>query len=741
MTEFGPELRRLREAAGLSLTALALAIPASKGYLSKIENGHIKVNRGIAEACDKALGAKGELLALVHSASAPTRPVAHGLVGLPYGTRHFVGRTAELETLSSMLAQQDAVRICVVHGMAGVGKTAVAIAAARSVTGDFPDGCLFFDFQGHTRGAPVLTPAEGLRRVLALLDVPGDKIPSDVDGRANLLQALLAERRMLLVFDNVRTADQVRLMVPAGPGCRVIITSRSRLQALDDACSVPLDVLPTADALKLFRSVAGPSVRDDDNAVADIAAQCGMLPLALRIAAARFVGGGWTTAGFADRLADQNTRLSSLDDGERSVNSAFKVSYEALPDDQRRLFGLLALYPSTAAEVTAVNALADLAPGEGDRLLDRLHDAHLLTRTARGYIELHDLMRTFAVRYALSEISSADQAAAMGRLVGHVMARVHAADQLLEPHRFRLDVDIPAQRNSSFDDAATALGWLRAQWPTLAQVIELAPKFGYHRQCWQLVYVLRSFFFRERLLEPWITTHQLALDCARQAGDVAGAGMILNNLGMVHLEVGRLTEAVECHDRAWRCFRQAGDERGATDAISSRAWTLLAAGDLAGAHRDLAMSLVAYRETGRPHNIAIALRGMAFVLTAMGRFDEATSHVDEARNLARIPHDVLMTINCGAWIHYRAGRFADAGREYQAALEVAEHIDSDYEIARSMTGLGNAIAQQGDHETAERWWAQADGLDVPLNPQVSGEAWARANLAEAGRRRAGVPTL
>ncbi len=165
--------------------------------------------------------------------------------------------------------------------------------------------------------------------------------------------------------------------------------------------------------------------------------------------------------------------------------------------------------------------------------------------------------------------------------------------------------------------------------------------------------------------------------------------MILNNLGMVHLEVGQLVEAVQCHDRAWAYFKQAGDEHGAIDAISSRAWTLLSAGDLS-------LSLAEYRDTGRPRNAAIALRGMAFVLTAMDRFDEATDHVREGREgreLARIPHDILMTINCDAWIHYRTGRFADAGRDYEAALDIAENMENDYEMARSMTGLGNATAR------------------------------------------------
>lgn len=728
MAEFGSELKRLREAAGLSLTALALAVPASKGYLSKIENGKANVSRDIANACDKALNAKGRLAALVTRSAESDRTPALGLVGLPAGTRHFVGRAPELARLSSMLVHQDAVRVCVVHGMAGVGKTAIAIAAARSVIDDFPDGCLFFDLRGHTPGAPVLTPADGLRRVLGLLDVPGEKIPADIDGRANLLQARLRGRRMLLVFDNVRAADQVRLMLPAEPGCRVIITSRGRLAALDDAWPVSLDLLSRTDATVLFRSVAGPLVPVDDDSVAGIVAYCGMLPLAIRIAAARLVAGGWGPARFVDRLADQTTRLSSLDDGERSVAAAFKVSYDSLPGDQRWLFGLLALHPATAAETSAVHALSGLPPGETDRLLDRLHDAHLLTLDPAGLVELHDLMRTFAVRYALPEINEAERAAAAERLVDHVLTRVNAADQLVEPHRFRPAVETMSQQDTSFDDSHGVLTWLRSQWPALTQITELAARFGRHRQCWQLAYILRSFFFRERLLDPWITTHELALSSARKAGDISGAGMVLNNLGMVYLEVGDVAEAIQCHNKAEAYFEQAGDERGATDAVSSRAWAFLAMGDLTAARRDLTRTLATYRQAGRTHNTAIALRGLAFVLTELEQFDEARVYAQEARELSQLPRDVLMTLNCVAWIHFRAGELDKAGRQYQGAIDLAELVDSDYELARAVTGMGNVAARQGDRDLAKQWWARADEHGVLFNPLVLGEARARLDL-------------
>ncbi|CAM3803102.1 helix-turn-helix domain-containing protein [Kibdelosporangium persicum] len=728
MSEFGSELKRLREAAGLSLAALASAIPTSKGYLSKIENGKANVSRVIADACDKALQAKGQLAALAAKPAVPDGGSSRGSIGLPVGTRHFVGRVAELDRLSFMLSRQDAVGVCVVHGMAGVGKTTVAIAAARAAAADFPDGCLFFDFRGHTPGAPLLTPADSLRWVLGLLEVPGEKIPTDVNGMANLYQSLLHGRRILLVFDNVRTAQQVRQLLPAEPGCRVIITSRGRLPALDDAARIPLDVLSTEDSVDLFRSVAGHSVPIDDDQVPVIVKHCGMLPLAIRIIAARFVAGGWTTTGLAGRLADENTRLGSLDDGERSVASAFWVSYDMLPLDQRWFFGLLALLPTASAETSAVHAMAGLPPEQADLLLDRLHDANLLTRDERGFVELHDLMRTFAARYALPEISAEEQAAAAGRLVDHALAKVYAADELLEPYRFRPGVDLPAAREMPFGSVGAALSWLRRQWPALAQLTELASKYGWHRRCWQLAYILRSFFFRERLLEPWISTHKRALASAERNGDTDGVGMILNNLGMVYLELGDVSGAVECHDRAELCCRQAGDSRGATDAVSSRAWVSLSVGDYAAAERDLTSTLATYREAGRTRNVVIALRGLAFVLTATGRFDEALGHAHEARALAQLPREVLVTINCIAWIHYRAGRLDQAERQYQAALNLAELVDSDYELARAFLGMGNVAARRGEDDTAKTLWAHADDLGVMVNPIVLGEAQARLEL-------------
>ncbi|MGW3999612.1 helix-turn-helix domain-containing protein [Amycolatopsis sp. NPDC004772] len=722
MPDFGAELKRRRMSVGMSLTGLAASVHFTKGYLSKVENGKARVNRELAKACDQALGAGGELLALVAESAFPARRSAGGIVGLPDSGRYFVGRETELETLSALLRGRDSARVGVVHGMAGAGKTALAVAAARQVAETFPDGCLFFDLRGHTPGAVELSPGEALHRLLRLLDVSADQLPADEDGLANLVRDQLRGRRMILVLDNVRSAEQIRAIADGETSSRILVTSRGRLPALDDAWHFPVGVLPLGDSVRLLRSVAGDHAPADDEVATEIVRHCGQLPLAVRIVAARFIAGGWTAAKLRDRLADETTRLGALEDGERSVATAFAVSYEALPGDQRRLLGLLALHPAAAAETSAVEALGGLDAGETDRLVDRLHDAHLVVRDERGYVELHDLMRTFAAKHALPQLDAEDREVAVRRLVEHLVALTVAADELAEPYRFRPPTGLPAPAVTPFSDAESALAWLGAQWPTLADIVDTAARHGLHDRCWQLAFVLRAFFFREKLFEPWIRTHERALEAARAAADPSATGMILNNLGMAHIEAGRPDEAVRFHQQAQAEFALARDDRGTIDALSSLAWARLYRGEAEAALPELMTVLEVYRRTGRTRNVVIALRGIALASVALDRFPEALAAASEASELAQLPVDRAMSVNCEAWVHFRAGRWEEAARSYHLAAEVADDAGNEYERARALTGLGNTAAARGDRAEAERWWAEAAAYRVTLNPAVLGEA-------------------
>ncbi|RKT54078.1 tetratricopeptide repeat protein [Saccharothrix australiensis] len=722
--EFGRELRRRRLSAGMSLAALAAAAHFTKGYLSKVENGRVSANRGLAGICDRVLGANGALLALVDREPAPAR-AAGGLAGLPDGTRHFVGRAGESERLAEVLRGPDVVRACVITGLAGTGKTELAVSAARAAAREFPDGSLFLDLHGHTGGVPELSASDALDRLLRMLDVPGPRIPPDEDGRANLFRDRLAGKRVLLVLDNAASGAQVRPLLPAEARCRVLVTSRHRLASLDDAAHVAVGELAPDDAVLLFRVVAGEFAAADEGVVAEIVELCGRVPLAIRIAAARLLGGGWSLAELRDRLADDTTRFGALDDGERSVAAAFRLSCDHLPTDQARMFPLLAVHPAVDVEVDAAAALAGVERAEAERLLDRLHDAHLVTRRPGGYLAIHDLVRSFAVLRVLPGVDVAERRGAARRLVEYAVARTRAADEAIEPFRYRPPVDLP---DAWSFDGDSALVWLRAQWPTLVAVVERAAAEQVFDRCWQLACLLRAFFAREKLSEPWVRSHRVALGAATALGDREAEGMVLNNLGMAHLERCEFAEAATCHARAHELFTVAGNGFGATDARASLAWVRLYQGEPEVAARDLAAALAVYRADGRVRNEAITLRGLALAATARGRYDEAAGHARRAAECAQTPLDAVLTENCLAWVHFTAGDAESARARYERALESARAESVAYEEARALVGLGNVAAAGGDHRAAARLWASADAIPVTLNPCLLDEVRVREEL-------------
>ncbi|WNV83914.1 tetratricopeptide repeat protein [Umezawaea sp. Da 62-37] len=730
MIEFGAELRRRRAEANLSQHSLGAKVYLSKGYVSRIENGRVTIQRDLAKRFDDVLGASGELLALLPAQSGSAEPGEFGPHGLPGPPLHFVGRGNELATLASALLGEGAVRVCVLHGIAGIGKTAIALTAARQAERDFPDGALFFDLGGHTPGVEPIPPAQILHTMLTILGVAVDRIPADVDGRANVLRDRLRGRRVLLVFDNVADAAQVRPLLPAEEACRVLVTSRRKLSALDDAWHVRVEALDTGDAVGLFRALVG-DVAPDPAEAARIVALCDRLPLAVRIAAVRYAVGGWSAARFRARLVDEGTRLASLDDGERGVAAAFAVSYAELPADQRRIFGLLAYHPGTVIEADAADAMAGLPEGESDLLLDRLHEANLVALGEHGY-SLHDLVRLFAVNHALPEVDAATKAAAVARLVAHAVDRVAAADELVNPRRHRT---VSSTHPHPLPDRRTALAWLRAQWPTLVRLVVLAGDHDLHRDCWQLAHLLRGFFFHDRLIDPWLATHERGLGAAREENDLSAVGIMLNGMGMAHIKAGAVDAALDCHRRAFDAFTAADDERGVVDASSSAAWTRIYRGEPDTAVEELTSVLSVYRRTGRRRNTMIALRGIALALTDLGRFDEAAGHAQEAWEIASQEGDdgadhegIVMALNCLAWIDFRAGRHDEADDRYTEAADVADLAGHADEHARAITGRGNIAASCGEFATALSLWSTADALSAALNPAVLGEARVRADL-------------
>ncbi|MGA4838888.1 NB-ARC domain-containing protein [Streptomyces sp. G45] len=727
--DFGSELRRRRSERGFGLTGFSRLVSCSKGYLSKVERGLKAATQEFADQCDSALGMNGELAAL-NSRGKP-RGMKSGVIvpvmGLPACPSHFMGRSAELARIAAYLKGESSPGLCVLSGMPGAGKTALALRGAWSAVAAFPDGCFFLDLGEDAPG----DARDVLESLLRLLGAPTERVPSRPDALANVWRSHLRGKRVLLVLDNVRSAAQVASLLSTEPGCKILITSRKRLTALDDATHVPVGVLGNGDADALFRAVGGErAARAAGDTVRAVVEQCGGLPLAVRIAAARLRSGSMrTVAELHELLSHEGRRIELLDDGDRSVIAPLAVSCNELSPEQRRLLALLALHPGPGADARSVAALAGLEPADTVMLLDGLADVHLVVHES-GRVSMHGLVRQFARRFLLPEVSAEDQHHAVQRLIAHALRFAVAADKVLTPQRYRPPVildDFP-MRVAPFDDRAAAVAWFAGEWRCLVALCRMAGTRGLHSLCWQLAFVLREFFFLAKLWGPWIETHWAAVESARAAGTRAWLAISLGNLGVAHADRGDLTVAVDCFQQALALYRQLDDEHGVVNTVSNLAWAEMYLGEYGKSLDGLRTALEHYRRLGNRRNATIALRGIALLEAELELCSAAVEHAQSAReefSALGLELDVTMSVNCEAWAHFRAGDHRAADRSYKEALALAESCGSRYERARALTGLGNIHQASGDRKGAVRLWAQADALYGGLEPVMLGEARVR----------------
>ncbi|GAA4531028.1 helix-turn-helix domain-containing protein [Amycolatopsis samaneae] len=724
---FGAELRRRRRAAGLSLTELAERTHYSKGYLSKVETGAATPNPALAALCESELGVPGTLVPLLprEPVRRRTRPDVRPS-GLPPATPDFVGRATELRLVRDALEADGG--ICVVSGMGGVGKTALAVRCAHRLETGFADGCLFVNLHGYDAGEAAAAPAVVHDRLLRVLGVPAERIPADPDDRAALYRSCLRGRSLLLVLDNAANAAQVRPLLPAEPKCRVLITSRSRLTTLDEARHVSLDVLSAPAAAELFGALTGNPPGDP---VARVVDRCGRLPLAIRIAAARLrAHPTWQLETLERRLGAEADRLGELDDGERAMSAAFQLSARRLGDVESRLFGLLALHPGDDFDVHAASALSGLSLRETDRALERLHDMYLLTQPEAERYGFHDLLREFSGEAVLADVPEPDRAAAFRRLAAFAVRSAAQADCLTTPQRFRPEIafgeDVPAPVR--LDDDEMALAWYRAEWPGLVALCRAAAERGEHERCWQLAFFLRGFFFTSKLWDPWIATHRWARASATTLGNRWAFATMTANLGVALVDRGELDEASARYREALGVYRELGDEHGEHTVLAHHAWALHYQGEHENALRDLRIARDHYERTGNRRNAAITTRGIALTLTALERATDAAALAEQVLPVfdeLGLALDAAMTQNCLGWAWFHTDRHDRATAAYHDAATRALACGSAYETARAYTGLGNVAATRGEPEVAAVFWARADETYPDLDPVMVGEARAR----------------
>ncbi|MFH9012481.1 BTAD domain-containing putative transcriptional regulator [Streptomyces sp. NPDC017943] len=336
-------------------------------------------------------------------AAVPPRPSPRP-AQLPPAPLHFTGRLSVRDALRRTLADAGPCPTVVVSGMAGVGKSALALVVAHALAKRFPDGQLHLDLHGATPGRTPLSTGQALTVLLRDLGVEPCRVPACPDAASALLRSLLAPTRTLLVLDGATSAAQVRPLLPGGAGCAVLVTSRSPLTALDGAARFPLAPLSEEESAELLRVASGREDLGTSRAARLLVARTGRLPLALRIVAARLAARpALTPERLAGQLADGRERLRHLEYDDLSVRRSLAVTYDALTASERtadrdaalvlRRIGALGLPACSAGQLAP---LTGLDARRTEAALDRLCDVALLEETAYGRYTPHDLVRDFA---------------------------------------------------------------------------------------------------------------------------------------------------------------------------------------------------------------------------------------------------------------------------------------------------------------------------------------------------------
>lgn len=553
-----------------------------------------------------------------YSPPRPGRESANGRPAkrtLPRDAPAFTGRTAELENVLKEIT--DAVHtgcmvaIHAIDGMAGVGKTALAVHAGHLLAERFPDGQLFLRLHGHTPGERSVGPADALASLLTMIGVTARQMPAGLDARAALWRDRLADKRVLLILDDALSHQQVEPLLPAAAGSLVIITSRRRLSALDGAVSVALDVLPAEEASALFARLSGRPIRPEEGeAVERVVRLCGWLPLAVTLLAGRLRSRPqWTVTDLADELDSTHDRLGRLRAEDIEVAAAFDLSYRELGPDQQRFFRRIGLHPGPELDAHATAAMMDLPVAEAGVHLGALYDDHMLEEPAFDRYRMHDLIREYS-----RNLNHADDPQEAERAVSRLFdyycdtsadAAAHIAkDVTTDGLR---ETQSPRHRPGTrrVGSSIEAWRWMRAEADNLLACADHAIRHGWHHRVVDLSACLAKFLY---VAGPWdraLRLHESAVRAAEHTGDEAARAHALNHLGGVQRRIGDYTSAATSHAAALETYTALRDEAGQAAALGQLGAVRRCLDDYAGAgeafQRALAMAMKLGDRSGEAH--------------------------------------------------------------------------------------------------------------------------------------------
>ena len=734
---FGRELRRLRAAAGMSQAELANTLHFSKSYLSKVENGVKPPTMDLARRCETVLAADGTLVALCADANAAagepdsrgrTRVALPGPRQLPASLRLLVGRDRECKMLTSFADSAAGRRAqhTVLTGPAGIGKTALAVSWSHQNAERFPDGQLYVNLRGFAPAEALVTPAEALGGFLDALGVPPEQTPTSIDAQSALFRSLTASRRMLVLLDNARDAEQVRPLLPAGDGCVALVTSRSDLAGLvaEGADAVVPGLLTAAEAESLLAARLGAArLAEEHEAAADLIAFCGGLPLAVAIVAARAAkqlgptgtsGLGVTLGKHVEAMRAMRSRLDGLSTGDLTtdVRAVFSWSYRMLTPTAAELFRLLAAHPGPDCSEAAARSLIGRPASVADAALAELSATHLVAEHVPRRYTCHDLLRVYGGEVAAAVDDASVRQAAIRRVLDHYLHTAQAATLQIAPAWPSLPLGPPVSGvvPEPMADAEQAEEWFGREFQVLLGVIGLAVASGNDRHAWQLPWTMRTFLDRRGHWREMEHTHRTALAAAQRLGDATGEAVARLGLGRTCLRLRDYDAALTHIRRALHVYQRQGDRLGQAHAHHDIALVAEQQGDHTEALSHAQQALAHFQAEGAPAAQANALNTVGWFHALTGDYPEALACCTRALGLFRGLNDVAG--EAGTWdsvgyARHCLGDYEHAIQAYQESIDGYRRIGDRFYEAGTIVRLGDTHLSAGDAGAARRAWRAA----------------------------------
>lgn len=642
---------------------------------------------------------------------------------LPPPVPGFVGRAAELHELTVLLeawvAADGATMIAAISGAAGVGKTALAVYWAHRVAASFPDGQLYLNLNGFGPAGLPLTQEDAVSRVLEALQVPSATIPSSLEGRIGLYRTLLSERRMLIVLDNAKNAEQVRPLLPGGAGNLVLVTSRSALAslaALEGARTITLTEFTEPEARQMVAQRLGPGrTAADPAANGQLIDACSRLPLALAIATALIATRpAQSLATVVSNLRRASSRLDILNTGEATANlrAVFYWSYQALTRDSARTFRLLAEHPGPDISVAAAAGLTGLPLARAGEALTELSDLHLIDEHVSGRFAFHDLLRLYAAEMLGTLDSAAERRAAGQRLLDHYLHTARTAAQAISPKRNALDLKPGVAGASPGDlaDSGEAVAWLEAEHQVLMRVIGYAADHRFDVHAWQLPWTLTDFLERGGHWPDFAASQRIALTAAIRIGDVTAQAYTHQYIGRACFDLQDMDGALQHFAQAIELRRQLGESAREAGIFIDLSNVHEQRGDVDEALSCAQRALGLYQSVSHRVGEAHALNAVGYYCARRQDYSEALTHCRRALELCGELNYLAgkgYTWHSLGFIRQHMGQPAQAIACYTRALDVHRRLMDRFHESEALIGLGDTCHGAGDRQGARQAWRDA----------------------------------